>query len=97
MTMDHETHIAHLDGVIADQRAEIERLRSQLEAKEAECTLLAASLRKAETALRPFAGWQRKYGAEVIRMLYHGDMIGPHPARQDFARAAELVPQEAKP
>jgi hypothetical protein len=62
-------------------------LQERLKAKEAECILLAASLRKAEEALRPFA---EAYRQETDSALHLIDI-------EHFARAAELVSDSSQP
>jgi hypothetical protein len=80
---------AGLEAMLCDAQAEIAEIRTALAAKEQECTIFRALLRRCEAALRPFA---EAYRAAFRRT---GDLNTVPACRpNDFARAAELIPEQ---
>ena len=84
----------------------IRHLKERLEAKEVECTLLAAHNRKLEEELRPFAEAYNRASAHTSdqgsAQVWFRSLAGVRAFIwdmdvEDFARAAEVVPATSPP
>jgi hypothetical protein len=89
------------DAAARDDVEEFKRLEERIAALEAENTLLAASLRKAEDALRPFAEHYRSARAYQEKLHpgveFHSGFLGTGILlTSHFSRAAELVPERSR-